>query len=159
MSRPKQIPLLTKQAEAANLGSLLEKHFKEHPTETQVSIAKKWGISGDGVMLYHHANAKSPISLEAGIAYANGLKVQLSEISPRLASEARKIVNAINGDINSVPTIDLTILEVRLLDLFRSLDEDHKDYLIHSAKMYLDKQKTSRDLLLANTKKAAKKAI
>ena len=55
-------------------------------------FAREYDVPGGQAMVYQHINAIKPISLEAGLAYARGFKVPLSEISERLAKSAKKAV-------------------------------------------------------------------
>jgi SOS-response transcriptional repressor LexA len=52
--------------------------------KSKADFAEKAGIPGGSSMVSQHQSGNRPISLEAGIAYAKGLKVSLLEISPRL---------------------------------------------------------------------------
>lgn len=68
----------TTDEEAANLKRLLS------TVKSKAEFAEKAGIPGGSSMVSQHQSGNRPISLEAGIAYAKGLKVSLFEISPRL---------------------------------------------------------------------------
>lgn len=68
----------TTEQEASNLKRLLS------CVKNKAEFAHKAGIPGGPSMVSQHQSGVRPISLEAGIAYAKGLKLSLFEISPRL---------------------------------------------------------------------------
>lgn len=53
----------------------------------RAAFAREYGIKGGQASVYQHINGIRPISLDAAKAYAQGFKVSLAEISPRLAKE------------------------------------------------------------------------
>ena len=67
--------------------SALKKRFQG---VNRSKFARDFSVPGGQAMIYQHINAIKPISLEAGLAYAKGFKVPLSEISERLAKSAQK---------------------------------------------------------------------
>lgn len=53
----------------------------------RAKFARENSVPGGGSMIHQHTKAIRPISLECAIAYAKGFRVDLAEISPRLALE------------------------------------------------------------------------
>lgn len=62
----------------------------------RAKFAREHNVGGGGPMIYQHMTGRRPMNLEAAIAYANGFKCSLAEISPRLAAEAAA-ANAVSG--------------------------------------------------------------
>ncbi|HSV48342.1 MAG TPA: S24 family peptidase [Ramlibacter sp.] len=66
--------------------------FKSVPN--RAAFAAEHKVPGGAAMIYQHITGRRPISLESARAYANGFKVPLSEISPRLAEQVRSAADA-----------------------------------------------------------------
>ena len=66
-------------------GRNLDRLFKSKGIENRAEFARENKTRGGGNMISQHIKGHRPISMEAGIAYAKGFNVYLSEISERLA--------------------------------------------------------------------------
>lgn len=96
-------------------GDRLRDLFDRLKAETGMSraaFAVKHGIPGGDAMIYQHIVGLKPISMDAGIAYAKGFGVSLSDISPRLDGEASKVAashqflsHAQNDALNLISTM------------------------------------------------------
>jgi len=92
----------TLQEEAANLRRLLS------TVKNKAQFAREYGVPGGASMLSQHQSGHRPIGLDAAMAYARGLGVPLSEISPRLANRVAKLPNYNNStSVLPVPDADL----------------------------------------------------
>lgn len=67
----------------------LKRLFLEKAELTQRSFGARYGIGSAG-MVNQYINGKRPLGLAAAIKFANGLGVQVSEISPTLAAQLPK---------------------------------------------------------------------
>ena len=72
-------PSDTTVEEAERLTKLFER------VKNRAQFARDYNIPGGAAGIYQHITGHRPISLDAAIAYADGLKVSLQEVSPRWA--------------------------------------------------------------------------
>lgn len=84
----------------------------------RAEFARKNKIAGGASYIYQHITARRPLNLDAALAYAKGLNVHLSEISPRLADE---IANANKHIHNSQAPYYLEIEKV--IELMEGTDD------------------------------------
>ena len=56
-----------------------------------------------GSIIYSHITERKPISMASAIAYANGFKCSLEDISPRLAKEAKKAMRVLPSSSTAQP--------------------------------------------------------
>lgn len=73
----------SQEEEAARLGKRFE-------GLNQAKFARTHKVPGGASMVSQHIKGHRPINLAAAMAYARGFKVQLEEISPRLARAVRE---------------------------------------------------------------------
>lgn len=96
---------------------------------SQAAFARAAGIPGGPSMLSQHMSGHRPIGLDAGIAYARGLRVSLREISPRLADLLTEASGLTTGGgqpqaTQPPPTIDEALQVVlQALDACQERDE------------------------------------
>jgi hypothetical protein len=55
----------------------------------RAQFAKDHGLKGGGSLISQHISGNRPISLDAAIVYAHGLKLTLDEVSPAIAQQVR----------------------------------------------------------------------
>lgn len=147
MSRPKRIPPMEIKEEAIALTSLIQKYLAENPDENRERMSVKFGIKGRGAIVYQHMDGRTPISMDAGIAYSNGFSTPLSTISKRLALEASKRLDAVKGDEmrHGDSEHNISDQEQHLLSIFRSLPSDsERDFFIESMELKVIKHSDSR---------------
>lgn len=85
----------TQEEEAENLAKLLEGVNK-------AKFARDSKVPGGASMISQHISGNRPISLDAAIAYANGLGLTVADISPRLSQQINKVTQSLS-DYN-IPT-------------------------------------------------------
>jgi len=56
----------------------------------RAAFARDHHVKGGQAMIYQHITGRRPMNMEAAMAYAEGFRCSLAEISPRLAIEAQK---------------------------------------------------------------------
>jgi len=85
---------------------------KNNPGLTQVEFGEKYDIGSQGAV-YQFLNGLVPISMKAAIGFAEGLRCQISDFSPRLAKEAESIGNAVSiDDSDNVAHVKMLAVEV-----------------------------------------------
>jgi SOS-response transcriptional repressor LexA len=98
---------LIKSDEADNLDRLF-KDLKSSTGMSRAAFARQFNVPGGAQMIQQHLKGVRPINMDAGIAYANGFKVSLEEVSPRLAKEAAKAMSAVDTRLNTEPGPEIT---------------------------------------------------
>lgn len=78
----------------------LKQLFNEHSSLTQREFAKRFKL-GSPANLGHYLNGRNPLNIEAAIKIAQGLGIQVSEFSPRLA----KKISELNISLGNVQPI------------------------------------------------------
>jgi hypothetical protein len=61
--------------------------------KNRAAFARDHKVPGGQSMIYQHITGRRPIGIEAALAYAQGFRCSVDEISPRLAIEARKALS------------------------------------------------------------------
>lgn len=74
----------------------LSKRFEG--VKNRAAFARDHKVPGGQSMIYQHITARRPIGIEAALAYAQGFRCTVDEISPRLAIDARKALSLENGE-------------------------------------------------------------
>lgn len=157
MSRPKRIPPMDVIDEGIALTALINDYLIKNPHENREQMSVKFGIKGRGAIVYQHMKGVTPISMDAGIAYSKGIGVPLSAISKRLAIEASKRSDAIDGEYLSnmfnAEVGGLSDQEGNLIQIFRSLQsDDMRDIAIKQVSILVNKSPEVRGRAISNQK-------
>jgi hypothetical protein len=64
-------------------------------TVTRREFAKEYGVLGGESMIYQHIQGIRPISMDAAVGYAKGLKCSIADFSPRLYNEVKALSAAV----------------------------------------------------------------
>lgn len=101
---------------------------------TQAAFGAEYGIGAQSVV-WQYLNGAIPLNLRAAAGFARGLKVKLSDFSPRLAKEQAALAPAspplAKTALQSV--LELTPIEQQLLGLYRELTPDQQNDLLQHA--------------------------
>jgi hypothetical protein len=104
--------------------------------ETQQLFGERYGIGGQSAV-GQFIRGEVPLSLGAAKGFAEGLKCQISDFSPRLAKLAAEL-----GIVSGTDEKDLTKLrrdELHLIQLYRMLPPEKRDELqLHANDLYSD---------------------
>jgi len=95
------LEIWTKEQEAANLTRLFQS------VSNKAAFARQFKVPGGASMLSQHCSGHRPVSLEAAITYATGLKCSIAQISPRLAKEVQD-ASGIQTIIGSAPASNVS---------------------------------------------------
>jgi hypothetical protein len=108
---------------------------REKPS--QAAFGEMFGI-GSQAAVGHFLNGHAAISLKAARGFAEGLKCDISDFSPRLAEEAAKLGKAAGAMSDQIDMTALGRMELQLVMLFRGLSAEHKDELMqHANNLYI----------------------
>jgi hypothetical protein len=91
----------------------LKKLFEQHATESQEKFGQRHGI-GNQSAVYQYLSGRIPLNLRVALKFAGGLKVQLEEISPTLASE-------VGGNSTRQITAQYTLQAAAMMEDFNAL--------------------------------------
>lgn len=140
----------TQSEEAENL----KKRFAR---VNRAEFARNFDVPGGQAMIYQHISDRRPISLDAAIAYANGFKCSLKEISPRLAEEARKGGSLLDGPREK--ELDLFSTQAALDEKIKRLaDAQILDEVLELVGAYKALSLEERAMILKSARLAAKRA-
>jgi hypothetical protein len=97
---------------------------------TQEHFGATYGIGSQGAV-WRFLNAKDPLSLKAARGFAEGLKVDISEFSPRLAHEAAAYAQHVAD--KGMTLTQLSQPELQLVLIYRELPPEQRDALLTRA--------------------------
>lgn len=127
--------------EAAALKNLFERYqasqLRSGVKVTQIGFAHDHGIGTTQGIIWQYLNAKIPLNLQAAVKFAEGLRVQVKDFSPRLAAEQAKLgvhggaPAALPGPKTALQSVlELNPMEQQLLGLYRDLKPEQRDELL-----------------------------
>ncbi|MEG0921331.1 MAG: S24 family peptidase [Comamonas sp.] len=119
------------EEEAQNLTTLFA------AVANKAAFARQHNVPGGASMLSQHLSGNRPISMEAAVAYANGLGVAIDKISPRIAKQLMDFSKLIS---NVEPTSDTHAGKVPLISWVQAgaWCEAADPFLVGEAEMWLD---------------------
>lgn len=112
----KKIDQAVKVREAKALADLIA----QRQVTNYAEFARKNGVPGGKSMLKQHLDAARPISMDAALAYINGLNCDLRQLSPRLADAVSASSHLAD---KTPPTQLLSSAEQKLVNAYRAADE------------------------------------
>ncbi len=129
---------VTNEREATALKTLFEAHqqakLESGVRVTQASFGADNHIGSQGLVT-QYLNAKIPLNLRVAVAFAKGLRCEVSAFSERLAAEQAQLSGkakpAVKTGLETV--LQLNPLEQQLLGLYRDLPPDQRDELLQAA--------------------------
>lgn len=120
----KKIEQAVKDREAKALSDL----FHERKISNYAEFARDYDVPGGKSMVKQHLDALRPISMDAALAYVNGLNCELRRLSPRLADAVKAQAHLSDG--NAETDISLSNSEKKLIAAFRSADDHGRAALL-----------------------------
>lgn len=135
MSKPK-----VNADDVERLNTLLQSRLEEGMTLTE--FAARAGEPLSPALIYQHRTGRTPISLDAAIAYAEGFGVPISDLCPQYETILRRGAACLSKPSEAgVPHIlheprpnYRTSREQQLIDVFRALPEALREQLLSYAK-------------------------
>lgn len=116
--------------ESRLLRAIWDAASKDRPSQGQ--FGEIYGI-GSQAAVGHFLNGHAAISLKAARGFAEGLKCEISDFSPRLAEEAAQLGRFAGAMSDQIDMTALGRMEMQLVMLFRGLNAEQRDELMQHA--------------------------